>query len=537
MTPLADARSKLAVRYDAIVVGSGYGGAIAAARLAERGKSVCVLERGREWLPGDFPKDEKSLAAAVRTPLNPLGLIDPNTQIKNDIDVVVGCGLGGTSLINAAIALRPEPDVFEQKEWPKAIRDAARDGSLDRFFDRARAMLGAHRWEGLAEMSKVKAHRAAAEARGVPWDTLTLAITREACIDCGDCVAGCNAGAKNTLAKNYLPHAKKHGARIFTGMEVTRITPDAGGDGYAVHFRVHGTGAMHDEIVRAPIVVLGAGSLGSTEILLRSQSEHFPFSDRLGDSFSANADVLGMSYNGRAAKDSLGYGHTGVRRDGWPVGSTISSFGDYRAGKEEMQERFLLLEGAIPGPLVTLVARAIGTYAMTRAAEFDAEQRARTLRDLVPLTHPGPDSAVNHSMLFLACGHDSASGKLVLAERPERDARVHVVWPGVAKERWLEAIQHEMKAHAREHGGIFIENPRSNVLGGKRQMTVHPLGGCPMGDDASSGAVDDRGRVFARDGSVHRGLFVVDGAIVPRSLGVTPLLTISALAERAAETM
>ncbi|HEY2365539.1 MAG TPA: NAD(P)-binding protein, partial [Polyangiaceae bacterium] len=114
---LADPRSKLAFDYDAVVVGSGYGGAILAARLAERGKRVCVLERGREWRAGDFPTDEKSLAAAVRTPLNPLGLIDPNAQISNDMDVVVACGLGGTSLINAGISLVPAPEVWAQPEW------------------------------------------------------------------------------------------------------------------------------------------------------------------------------------------------------------------------------------------------------------------------------------------------------------------------------------------------------------------------------------------------------------------------------------
>ena len=88
--------------------------------------------------------------------------------------------------------------------------------------------------------------------------------------------------------------------------------------------------------------------------------------------------------------------------------------------------------------------------------------------------------------------------------------------------------------YTRAHGAIFVKNPRSTILGGGRQMTVHPLGGCPMGDDVDHGAVDDLGRVFSRDGSIHNGLYVADGAIIPRSLGVTPLLTISALAERVA---
>ena len=516
---LADARSKLAFDYDAIVVGSGYGGAILAARLAERGKRVCLLERGREWSPGDFPSDEKSLVSAVRTPLNPLGLIDPNAQLANDMDVVVACGLGGTSLINAGISLVPAAEVFAQPEWPRAIRRAHEDGSLAPFFDRALGMLGARRVESLADAPKVQRHKHAVEARGKRHDTLTLNVSH-ACTSCGDCVAGCNVGAKNATTANYLPLAKRHHARIFTGIEVLSLEPDPHG-GYVVHFKIHDTGEHHGT-VRAPIVVLGAGATGSTEILLRSQSEHFRFSDRLGDRFSANADVMGLSYNGRERNFAIG--QRGV------VGTTISSYGDYR-GAGEMQEKFLLLEGAIPSPLVTLVARAIGTYAMTRALEMNAEQRARTMRDLVPLTTPSDDGALGHSMLFLACGHDSASGRLVLAKK---DGRVHVVWPGASKERWVSAIEGEMEAHAHAHGAIFVRNPRSTILGGGRQMTVHPLGGCPMGDDVDHGAVDDLGRVFARDGTLHRGLYVADGAIIPRSLGVTPLLTISALAERVA---
>ncbi len=526
---LADARSRLAFRYDVIVVGSGYGASIAAARLAERGKSVCVLERGREWSPGDFPTDETSLAAAVRTPLTPLGLIDANAQLSNDLDVVVGCGLGGTSLINAGISLVPSHDVFEMPEWPRAIRDAHASGALRAYFDRARGMLGARDIASLAERHKVQTHQAAVKARGKPWSTLRTLNMSASCIECGDCVAGCNVGAKNATTSNYLPLAKRHHARIFTGMEVTHIEPAPKGDGYVVFFRMHDD-HDHEGSVHGARVVLGAGSLGSTEILLRSQKGDFRFSDRLGERFSANADVMGMSYNGREPTFAIG---RGADVNGARVGTTISSYGDYRDAAN-WQERFLLLEGAIPSAVATLVARAIGTYAMTRASEMTAEQRARTLRDLVPLTQPSEAGALGHSMLFLACGHDSALGKLVLGNR---DTRVHVVWPNASKERWVTAIEHEMEAHAKEHGALFVKNPRATILGGGRQMTVHPLGGCPMGDDVDHGAVDDAGRVFAKDGSIHRGLHVIDGAIIPRSLGVTPLLTISALAERAVDTI
>ena len=115
--------------------------------------------------------------------------------------------------------------------------------------------------------------------------------------------------------------------------------------------------------------------------------------------------------------------------------------------------------------------------------------------------------------------------------------QVLVDWPAVDKERFIDVITREMQEHAKLHGAHFVPNPRSTMMGGGRIMTTHPLGGVPMGDDADKGAVDDRGRVFDGHGAVHKGLFVADGSMIPRSLGVTPLLTISALSERIAEKM
>ena len=165
---LASPHTQLAYHYDAVVVGSGYGAAISAARLAQAGFTVAVLERGREWVPGDFPSDETSVAKAVRSPLEPFGLFDGNVQLKNDLDVVVGNGLGGTSLINAGISLRPEAAVFEQPEWPTAIRKAWAEGKLAAYYDRGRRCSAPTRRraridaQGRAAPGAVGARRAAA---------------------------------------------------------------------------------------------------------------------------------------------------------------------------------------------------------------------------------------------------------------------------------------------------------------------------------------------------------------------------------------
>jgi cholesterol oxidase len=534
---LASPATQLAYRYDAVIVGSGYGAAIVAARLAQAGLSVAVLERGREWAPGEFPSDEASVVKAVRTPFEPLGLFDANVQPKNDLDVVVGCGLGGTSLINAGIALRPEDAVFEQPEWPASIQRAWREGKLAAYYDRAEEMLGAYADGSLAAMRKVALHEQLVAARGVSHGLMKLAVSRHAherhgaklspCTHCGDCVAGCNVGAKNTLATNYLPLAKHHKAKIFTGLEVRTVAPAE--SGWELGFRF--VDGEREGTVVGGIVVLGAGSMGSTEILLRSQRAGLPLGKMVGARFSGNADIMALSYAGRTRTDVLGYGATvaGVR-EGWPVGTTISSYGDFRRGPpKNLQERFLLLQGAIPTALATLVSRAFGAWGMVSA---DARQRALIQKDLLSLSGPDPDGALNHSMLFLACGHDSGSGRLVL---DDDDERVHVAWKGVGDERCFAAMTDEMMALTEAHGGLFAPNPRSTLLGGSRQMTVHPLGGLPMGDDVDRGAVDHRGRVYDPEGKVHLGLYVADGSVIPRSLGVTPLLTISALAERIAD--
>src|ERR1035438_101005 len=122
--------------YDIVIIGSGYGGAIAAARLAganlNPNPAVCILERGKEWKPGDYPEDIPGILAATRSDPNPLGLYELLNY--SDISVIKGSGLGGTSLINANVAIVPDPDVFDEFNWPTEIRY----NDLQPYYDRAR---------------------------------------------------------------------------------------------------------------------------------------------------------------------------------------------------------------------------------------------------------------------------------------------------------------------------------------------------------------------------------------------------------------
>lgn len=544
MARLANDRRKLRDRYGVLVVGSGYGGSIVAARLAEAGHDVCLLERGKEWEVGDFPDEEAAVLDEVRTDHHPMGLFE--YVAGEDIDIIVGSGLGGTSLINANVVIAPEASVFELDRWPRGIRQAAKSGELETYCDRVRSELAVTEdappggWP-----RKVDAMRQSASAVEASFRTLPVAVSYEAskpnalgdiqpaCTLCGDCVTGCNIGAKNTLMMNYLPLAKAHGAEIYCGMEAQLLLP-AADEGYFVYLRAHEGAGFDEKLLHARIVVLAAGSLGSTAILLRSRERGLALSPKLGCAFSGNADVLGTAYNTDQQTDVLGFGAHGDR-DAFPVGPTILSALDYRVGEREGAERFLIEEGAFPRALVDLTRRGGPVLSVLSGQDTDAgfvdkaQEISRSLRDQIGFD---PAGAANHTMLYLGMGHDGSDGQIVL----DRYGQPRIIWGELSERPVLRRLNDEMYKLTAALGGTYIPHPRASKTLGENTVTVHPLGGCPMADDASEGVVDEFGEVFngSKEGR-HRGLYVADGSILPVAVGVNPLLTISALAERIAE--
>jgi cholesterol oxidase len=547
MSNLATPIERLAREYDVVVVGSGYGGAIAASRFARAGRRVCLLERGEERQPGDFPENSAEGLREIQAD-SPDRRVGSSTalfdlHINPDISVLSGCGLGGTSLINANVAIPPDERVWADPLWPDAIRTDVQHG-VAQGVRRAQEMLRPTPLPSDQSPPKLQAMEKSAQAMGARFERLPITVNFEdrinhvgveqpACNSCGNCVGGCNVGAKNTLMMNYLPDARNHGAEIFTRTAVRRV--ERRGTRWVVHFDLLEAGPKRFNapglFVAADVVVLAAGSLGSTEILLRSRESGLPVSDRLGEGFTGNGDVLGFAYNADQFIGGVGVGSTRGKKGPGPC---ITSVIDLR-GTDRLNDGMIIEEGVIPStlgpilaPALLMASRAVGEDTDAGLRDY-AEEKYREIQALVP---GGSTGAVGNTQTFLVMAHDDSAGRIHLA-----DDRVRISWPGVGSQAVFDKINGELLRATAALGGTYVTNPLWTKLAGRSLVTVHPLGGCGMGETSETGVVDHRGRVFSGESGdqVHDGLYVSDGSVIPRSLGVNPLLTISALAERTAD--
>ena len=540
-------------RYDFVIIGSGYGGAITAARLAAADihpkPTVCILERGKEWTADDFPETLDGVIGATRSDLNPLGLF----ELLNhpDISVIKGSGLGGTSLINANVAIKPDREVFERFNWPASITFDV----LDHYYDIARGVLAsAQHPKTLKEpkLAKFKALEVRAAELGIPAESLYInvnftikgknqyGVEQNPCIDCGNCVTGCKVGAKNTLMMNYLPMAKNAGATIFTQAKVEYLEKRPDGT-WRIHGKhVNGFQDSDDFTMDAGEIVMAAGSLNTTEILLRSEHKGLSVSPALGTKFSGNGDFFGLAYNSDHETDVLGYLHDQAAVPGLdspPAGPNIVGLVRYTKDVDET-ERIAVEDFSFPNAYIDGAKVAFGAIqGVPTVTGNEAAQAARLAIDRDPGSRAhDPNGAMNHSMLYLLMGHDNARGT-ILFQTPltEPDGKIAISWDKAGQQQIFTLMNEEIRRHAHALRGNFLENPTFKTFNLKHLITAHPLGGCPMGDDYLQGACDPFGRVFAGDGSVHQGLSVSDGSIVPSALGVNPLLTISAITERFVE--
>ncbi|MCK0100289.1 GMC family oxidoreductase N-terminal domain-containing protein [Qipengyuania sp. S6317L1] len=554
--------------YTVLVVGSGYGAGVAASRLARAGQDVCVLERGKEMLPGEYPNKIGDAQDAVQFNVKGGRIGAPDAlfevHVNDDQYALVGCGLGGTSLINANVSLELDKRLLDQAHWPSAFRDDPH--MVDAYYERAREMLSPNAYpdthptlgklEALEHSAKTMGERFYKTPINVNFEDKTnkFGVPQPACNNCGDCVSGCNVGAKNTTLMNYLPDAANHGAEIYTQAKVSHV--ERVGDKWLVHVDNNDGGEDKARVViSADHVVLGAGALGSTEILLRSREKGLPLSDRLGASFSGNGDALGFAYDSYFKSEktgeevhaepfyAIGVGANDVAKEAYP-GPCITGVIDMR-GHEDVTKGLVIEEGVAPGILAAGLGPAFffGEALADGFTRFGFDQIKPRLMDakamgeavqtdpasIASLAYKGP---MARTLTYLVMSVDDSGGQLKL-----EDDRLTIEWKSAGKQRTFRRDDDKMREAAEAIQAQYFSDPLWSEPMGQKLITVHPIGGCAMGDDAGSGVVDDTCRVFSgtSDTDVHEGLYVCDGSVLPGAVGVNPLLTITAVSERAIE--
>jgi cholesterol oxidase len=510
--------------YDAVVIGSGYGGGVAASRLARMGLRVAVLEQGRLWRPGDFPTTAKARRKATRLTGRAPKLGDPAglyyLSVGKGLTVFGASGLGGGSLINAGVVLRPNFDRLRKAGWPDAVIS---DGLLLDGLARAEHMLGVGPAPEPERFAKFAGMRKAAEASGLAVQLPSMTISHKpgtnsagvmqyACRYCGDCWSGCNVGAKNTVGITYIADAADHGATVFCESRAQSISKTESGWEILVQDLSKAGPSQH---IEAPILILAAGTLGTNELLLRARQRGLALSAKLGEQFSANGDDLVLADYLPEPVHSIATGFPPQAPRGaalvGPHSMALIDLGDEH-GPCWVHDGTMLTMMAALAPIEALLQLKI--------------------RNAVKLMKEGVyGDELSRSQLLYVVAQDDASGRLRL-----QNDHVVVDWPGYSSAPERIRAERKVKAMIESMGAVFHTNPFAMTAFGGNRIIAHPLGGCAMGETVETGVVAPDGRVFdptQGPTGVHEGLYVCDGAAIPSAVGVSPLLTITALAERA----
>jgi cholesterol oxidase len=522
--------------FDVIVIGSGFGGAVTACRLAERDMNVLVLERGRRW--NTYPYGPRKLDDAwfwsQHSPERANGWLD--FRLFKHMGVAQCAGVGGGSLIYANISINAKRELFE-KGWPNEISYA----ELEPYYEKVSQMLcpvpvpakqvparfrlmkeaaskmgSGNRFRPLEiavtfdQNLEYSSEKVLDETHSKPWVNAQGA-TQGTCIHCGNCVIGCPVRAKNTLDLNYLAQAENKHAEI-RPLHVVRFIEPVNGQYRVVFDRILENGTLQRGEEKARRVVVAAGSLGSTELLLRCRDEYktLPNLSRvLGYNWSSNGDFLTPALYG---KQAISPTH----------GPTITSAIDFLDGSADGEQVFIE-DGGFPDVVGQMLADKInkpGRHPVWRAISSFLRPHLKN-RDALRCIMPWFGQSI-----------DAADGRLSLRRRWFNPWQRHLSldWDIRRSETVINAMVNMHKRLSEATGGLPLVPPTWSVF--KTLITPHPLGGCNMGTTQADGVVDHRGAVFG-----YPNLYVADGAIVPEAIGLNPSKTIAALAERSAVLM
>jgi cholesterol oxidase len=557
--------------FQVIIVGSGFGGSVAAYRLATAGLKTCLLERGKAYPPGSFARSPREIRGNFWDPSEGLhGLF--NIWSFRGIDVVVSSGVGGGSLIYANVLMRMPREWFTTRlwhgegygheDWPIRYED------LEKHYSRVEAKLGATRYPNrrlhdarLARTTKTDRMRQAARYLGLRSEVVKLAVSfrsgtaplglglslpngngdivRSTCRLCGECDIGCNYGAKNTLDHTYLPAAGRHdNFTLSARSEVRQIERLADGT-FAVSYVGHSptregkrtdTATLEPITITADRVILAAGALGTPYLLMKSRSSLPDLGPALGQRFSGNGDLLGLALWGtrRMRPEERPKPVDGSRG---PVITTAIRVPDNLNGGDG--PGFLIEDAGYPEfvnwmleliRIPSIVRRVIKIFARRLLGLVSRRPNRNIGADLTRLV--GKAGLTSESLPLLAMGRDVPDGVMSL-NRYHGKEFLDLNWTSRRSTAYFERVRAVMRDLATAMDMEYAELPR---LHPRRTITVHPLGGCPMGATSDKGVVDGYGRA-------HKcpGLYVADGSVMPGPVGVNPALTIAAFADRVAE--
>jgi cholesterol oxidase len=515
--------------YDWLVIGSGFGGSVAALRLSEKGHRVAVLECGRRFGDDDLPRSTWDLRRYFYAPkLGLRGIFRLSTF--RDVAVVSGAGVGGGSLGYANTLYRAPKRFYEDGQWA-GLNDW--ETALAPHYAEAERMLGVTEVvpddpadQLLREYGReIGADATYAKTRvgvffGEPGVTVPdpffggAGPDRAGCIACGRCMVGCPHNAKNTLPKNYLWLAERAGAEILPEREAVDVRPVGapdGSEGYEVVTERPGAWLRRDRrTLRARGVVIAAGALGTNKLLFRCRhSGSLPnVSETLGRGVRTNSEAILAVTLPKDDTDLIK--RVAITSSVYPDPDTHIETVTYGDAGDSMSLLYTLMVG--DGTRVTRPLKLLGTIARHPLKLLRTiSPRGWSRRTIIVLVMQTLDNAIS-----LVPRRTLRGGiRLQTAQDPERP-----------NPTFIPVANHFAEWLAERTGGIAQSSIMEAVL--NTPSTAHILGGAVIGADPSRGVVDVRQRVFG-----YENLLVCDGSAIPANVGVNPSLTITALAEHA----
>ena len=510
------------VDYDYVIIGSGFGGSVSALRLSEKGYSVLVLEKGKEWKAADFPKTNWNLKRWMWLPVLRFFGFFKLTFFRH-ITVLSGVGVGGGSLMYANTLPVPKDDFFEADSWSHL---ADWKNELAEFYSLAKKMLGTTRNPRQETGDAALENLARQIGKEADYELTEVAVffgepdkevpdpffdgegpARKGCTFCGGCMTGCRFDAKNTLDKNYLYLARKKGAEIQSQSKVTDIQvlgSEDGADGYRVTYQSSTRLFKSRKRVTAKGVVFSAGVLGTLPLLHDLKKKSLPLlSSQIGTGIRTNSESLvGVTTFDKKT----------VFSDGVAIGSILHT--DSYSHLEPV--RYASGSGFWRLMLMPMVS---GSNFLIRFGKL--------LFDL--LRHP-----IKNLRVFTVWDFAKRTQILLFMQTLNSTLKFSRGWFGLkstmeagpAPTAFIPEAQELVKKYAKIVNGKPVALLTETFAG--IPTTAHILGGCVMGRDASEGVIDKYNKVFG-----YQNMYVCDGSAMSANPGVNPSLTISAISERA----